>query len=99
MRRDRGTTPLRRLAQSAAAARPVAWLSARLLHRIDGVSRTGSAACHLMGDTQTSETDGYGTRPELPMCGRRIPRQGPFSGSPVRTETTTSWIARVTAAA
>jgi hypothetical protein len=30
---------------------------------------------------------------------RRIPCQGPFSGSPVRTETTTSWIARVTAAA
>jgi hypothetical protein len=27
------------------------------------------------------------------------PRQGPFSGSLVRTETTTSWIARVTAAA
>lgn len=33
------------------------------------------------------------------ICGRRIPRQGPFSGCPVRTETTTSWIARVTAAA
>jgi len=42
MRRDRGTTPLRRLAQSAAAARPVAWLSARLLHRIDGVAYRAS---------------------------------------------------------
>jgi hypothetical protein len=35
----------------------------------------------------------------MPMCGRRIWCQGRFNGAPVRTETTTSWIARVTAAA